>query len=83
MMAEWKLREAKARFSDVVKRAMAEGPQRITVHGKPAAVLVSEADYQKLAGEKSDFLVFMQASPLRGIELDLTRDKTPPRDEEL
>ncbi len=82
-MTEWKLREAKAHFSDVVKRAMAEGPQRITVHGKPAAVLVSAEDFQKLAGEKPSFLAFMQASPLRDMKLDLTRDKTLPRNEEL
>ena len=30
----WKLEDAKARFSEVVRRAQSEGPQRITVRGR-------------------------------------------------
>ena len=36
----WKLQDAKARFSEVVRRARAGEPQRVTVHGKQAVVIV-------------------------------------------
>src|SRR5215472_6456736 len=43
----WKLEDAKARFSEVVRRAQSEGPQRVTVHGKDAVVIVAAKDYAK------------------------------------
>jgi prevent-host-death family protein len=39
----WKMQDAKARFSEVVRRAKAGDPQRVTLHGK-AAVVVVDAD---------------------------------------
>lgn len=36
----WKLQDAKARFSEVVRRARAGKPQRVTVHGKAAVLVV-------------------------------------------
>ncbi len=78
-MRHWPLQDAKARFSEVVKRAGREGPQRITVRGEPAAVVVSETDYARLAGRKVSLAAFLAASPLAGVDLDLTRDKTPTR----
>jgi prevent-host-death family protein len=41
----WKLQDAKARFSEVVRRAQSEGPQHVTVHGKEAVVVLSAEDY--------------------------------------
>lgn len=40
----WALQDAKARFSEVVKRAQSEGPQHITVRGAPTVVVISEAE---------------------------------------
>ncbi|MBI4907427.1 MAG: type II toxin-antitoxin system Phd/YefM family antitoxin [Acidobacteria bacterium] len=37
----WPVREAKARFSEVLRKALAEGPQVVTQHGVETAVLVS------------------------------------------
>ncbi len=50
----WKLQDAKARFSEVVKRAQSEGPQRVTVHGRDAVVVVSAAEFEKSAPQTSD-----------------------------
>ena len=36
----WKLQDAKARFSEVVRRARAGKPQRVTVHGQAAVLVV-------------------------------------------
>jgi prevent-host-death family protein len=41
----WKLQDAKARFSEVVRRAQSEGPQHVTVHGKDAVVVVSASEF--------------------------------------
>lgn len=78
-MSNWQLQDAKARLSEVVKKAAHEGPQHITLHGEPAAVVLSEADYQRLKKRPKRFLDFIRNSPFRGVELDLTRDRSVPR----
>ncbi len=78
-MTRWQLQDAKARFSQVVKSAQLEGPQEITVHGAPAAVLLSAEDYQRLAGPKLSFVEFMRNSPLVGVDLDIRRSRSPTR----
>jgi antitoxin Phd len=82
-MAVWQLQEAKARLSEVVKKAVKEGPQRITVHGEPAAVVISSDDYERLKQPKDSFVEFMRSSPLHGLELDLRREQTLARDTEV
>lgn len=82
-MHNWQLQEAKARFSELVKKAVKDGPQHITVHGEPAVVILSEKEYNKLKKPKSSFLVFLNHSPLKGIKLDLQRDKSLNRDIDL
>jgi prevent-host-death family protein len=42
----WKLQDAKARFSEVVRRARAGKPQRVTVHGKDAVVIVDAERFE-------------------------------------
>lgn len=75
-MAKWQLQEAKARLSEVVKSSREEGPQEITVHGRPAAVVLSKTDYDRLVRPKPNLADFLRASPLRGVRLDLRRDKS-------
>jgi len=76
----WQLQEAKARLSEVVKRAEREGPQEITVHGAPAAVILSTRDYARLSKRPPSLVELIARSPLKGVELDITRDPRPPRD---
>lgn len=75
-MHNWQLQEAKARFSELVRRAKTDGPQHITVHGELAVVVLSEKEYSKLKKPKSSFVAFINHSPLKGIKLDLERDKS-------
>lgn len=82
-MSHWQLQGAKARLSEVVKKATQEGPQHITLHGAPAAVVLSEADYQRLRKRPRRFIDFIRNSPLKGVELDLTRDRSAPREVRL
>ena len=77
---EWQLQDAKARFSELVKSAQRDGPQRITVHGRPAAVLLSHSDYGRLLAKKPTFVELIERSPLKGATLPIERDKSRTRD---
>ena len=79
----WKLEDAKARFSEVVRRARSEGPQRVTVRGKPAVVVISTEELERLLPRESrlPFVEFMESLYVDG--LDLTREPDRGRDVEL
>ena len=47
-MAEWALQDAKNRFSAVVEAAIAGEPQRVTRRGRPAVVVLSTGEYERL-----------------------------------
>ena len=67
---EWQLQEAKAKLSAVIDRAIASGPQRITRHGRPAAVLVSEDDFVRLTERKTQpFVAFLAGNELGELSL--------------
>ena len=80
MGQSWQLQDAKNKFSNLVERARKEGPQIVTKHGKETVVVMSVEDYKKLRKLPEDLAAFMQKSPLAGVELDIERDKQPPRD---
>lgn len=75
-MRAWQLQDAKARLSEVVKEAGLHGPQEITLHGKPAVVVISKEQYNKLIRPKPGFVDFIKASPLIGSGIDLQRDSS-------
>ena len=83
MSHTWQLQEAKNKFSNLVERAQKEGPQVVTKHGKEAVVVLSADDFRKLTRPKTNLRQFLQKSPLAGIELDISRDKSAPRDVSL
>lgn len=83
-MHSWQMQAAKARFSDLVQRARQEGPQEITVHGRPVAVVLSREMFDRLSGGDLSLVEFMQRSPLHGMEdIEFERDRSPGRDIEL
>ena len=72
---KWQLQEAKNRLSRVVEQALEEGPQTITLRGKPAAVVLSVKDFEKLTRPAQSLSEFFRRSPLQGADLDLKRSK--------
>jgi prevent-host-death family protein len=80
---EWQLQEAKNRLSHVVESAMHDGPQTITLRGKPAAVVVSFDEYRKLTLPRTGLSQFFRQSPLHGVELDVSRSADLSREVEL
>lgn len=75
-MRAWQLQDAKARLSEVVKEASLHGPQEITLHGKPAVVVISKEQYNKLLKSKTNFITFINNSPLKGSGIDLQRNSS-------
>ncbi|HZA82879.1 MAG TPA: type II toxin-antitoxin system Phd/YefM family antitoxin [Actinomycetes bacterium] len=59
----WQLQEAKQRFSELLRRARAQGPQVVTKHGEEVAVVVSIEDYRRLTDELPSFKEFLLAAP--------------------
>jgi antitoxin Phd len=82
----WQVQTAKARFSEVFRLALTEGPQRITRQGKEVVVMISDDEYNRLVGKShqpKSLVKFFRESPLMGLELNLERDKDTGRDIEL
>jgi antitoxin Phd len=79
----WKLEDAKARFSEVVRLAQSEGPQRVSVRGRDAVVVMSIEELERLAPAKPrlPLLGFLEGLKLDGLELD--REVDHGRDVEL
>jgi prevent-host-death family protein len=79
MGARWQLQEAKSRFSEVVERAIQDGPQTVTRHGKDAVVIVSAEQFQRgttaRRKQKQSLAEFLLRSPLRGARLRIVRSR--------
>lgn len=80
-MSTWQIQEAKAHLSELVKRAASQGPQEITLHGRPVAVVLSREDFERLTGNSRSLVDFMRASPLYGLdEIEFPRDRSSTRE---
>lgn len=79
-MYQWQLQKAKAHLSQVVKNALNQGPQGISLHGEPTVVVISKKEFDKLKKPKPTFLDLMRRSPLVGIKLNLKRSRSLTRD---
>jgi prevent-host-death family protein len=81
----WALQDAKARFSEVVRKAKSEGPQRITVHGREEVVVVSAEEYRRVKGQRSGQVLveLLRDSPLRDLPIDRQRTRGRVRGVEL
>jgi prevent-host-death family protein len=79
----WRLDDAKARFSEVVRLAQIDGPQRVTVRGKDAVVIISAKELERLLPQQRPvpFVEFMESLYVEG--LDLSREPDYGRDVEL
>jgi antitoxin Phd len=79
----WKLEDAKARFSELVRRAQSEGPQRVTVRGRDAVVVISAEELERLLPKEQHlpFVEFMESLYIEGS--DLGRESDYGRDVEL
>jgi prevent-host-death family protein len=75
----WTVAEAKAKFSEVVDKAKANGPQTITENGRTAVVVVSAEEWERKTRSSGNLAEFFAESPLRGSGLKAPRKKDDPR----
>ena len=71
----WQLQEAKQKFSEVVQRAIQDGPQIVTRRGVEVVVILSSDEYRRLSGDKPDFKEFLLSGPdLSALEMERSRE---------
>lgn len=80
-MRQWQVQEAKQRFSELVQRALDDGPQLVTRHGRAAVVVVAADEFERLSNGRSrpDFKEFLNSSPDFSL-LELDRSRELPRE---
>jgi prevent-host-death family protein len=78
----WLLQDAKARFSELVRKVHSEGPQHVTVHGRDEVVVIAAEDFRRLQGKRSGQALIdaFRASPHQDIDLEPERMPMPVRD---
>jgi len=79
---EWKLADAKNRFSELVNKALLEGPQRVS-RREDTVVVISEDEYQNLTGQKPNFIEFLLEGNLDLDTVNFKRDKSLSRKVDL
>jgi antitoxin Phd len=81
----WKLQDAKAHFSQLVREAQQQGPQRVTLHGKDAVVILSAEDYARFApaAAQPSLHALLSQSPLQDLDFEHESIRSPVRDVEL
>ncbi len=77
----WQLQEAEGNLSRLLEQALQDGPQVISKQGVETAVVLSVNDYRRMLLHQKRLSEFFRDSPLVGVPLDVSRDKTLPRRE--
>lgn len=77
----WLLQDAKARFSELVRKVRSEGPQHVTVHGRDEVVIIAAEEFRRLKGDVTGeaLIKAMQASPYRDLSIEPKREPMPVR----
>jgi prevent-host-death family protein len=74
--SHWQLQTAKAKFSELFRRARSEGPQYVTRQGEEAVVILPAEEFERLtarARQPESLVEFFATSPLARVQLDLER----------
>ena len=81
----WLLQDAKARFSELLRKVRSEGPQHVTVHGRDEVVVIAAEEFRRLTGDATGLALVgaMQASPYQEVDLEPGRGAMPVRDVSL
>ncbi len=81
-LGRWRLQDAKARFSELVRLAHSDGPQHVTLHGRDAVVVIDADEFRRLKGGRTGQLLIdaLQSSPHRDVEIEPRRSVMPVRD---
>jgi prevent-host-death family protein len=74
----WPLQDAKAHLSEVVRQAQQRGPQRVTLHGRDAVVVIRAEEFDRMRRPISgrDIVAALATSPLAGVTRCLASSAT-------
>jgi prevent-host-death family protein len=80
-LGRWLLQDAKAQFSELVRRVKSEGPQLVTVRGREEVVVIAVDEFRRLKGDRSgaSLVAAMQESPHRDVNIEPRRTRLPVR----
>ena len=83
--SHWVLQDAKARFSELVRRVHSEGPQHVTVHGRDEVVVISKKEFNRMKGSTTGqaLIDVLQSGPYKNIELENAPIQSPVREVKL
>lgn len=76
---QWTVATAKAQLSEVIERALADGPQVVTRHGVETVVIVSVEEWERKSKRSGSLAEFLASSPLRDSDVVIERSKDGPR----
>jgi len=79
-MKSWLLQDAKKNLSEIVKRALKDGPQLIMKDNEKSVVVISYEKYQQMKGKQKSLSKFFRASPLAKSDIELKHDKSMTRE---
>jgi prevent-host-death family protein len=79
IMTTWTVSEARAKLSEVIERAMREGPQPITKNGDVAVVVVCADEWERKTKRSGNLAELFAGSPLRDSGIVVERRKDKPR----
>ncbi len=79
--SRWRVQDAKARFSELVRLAHTHGPQLVTLRGRDTVVVVDADEFERMKGARTGQMLIdaLQASPHREIEVAPRRSPMPVR----
>ena len=77
----WLLQDAKARFSELVRRVRSDGPQHVTIHGRDEVVVIAAEEFRRLKGSRTgqSLVDAIQSSPHRDVKIEVQRAPMPVR----
>ena len=78
----WRLQDAKARLSELVRQAQRRGPQRVTLHGRDAVVVIGADEFDRIQRPVSgrDIVAALARSPLSDVIIERTTVTSAVRD---
>ncbi|MFA6009797.1 MAG: type II toxin-antitoxin system Phd/YefM family antitoxin [Desulfobacteraceae bacterium] len=82
-MERWQLQTAKNKFSEVIEKALHEGPQVVTRRGLETVVVLSMEEYRYLTRPRGSLVDFFKNAPFKDVEMDLVRNRDTGREVDL
>ena len=81
----WPLQDAKTHFSELVRTAHERGPQRVTVRGRDAVVVVDATEFDRMQSPVSGREIYeaLLNSPHKDVSLERVPVKSKVRDVNL